>query len=56
MYHYLTELRVEADTLAADSVELEHLNILLRFIETQFANTIEEVKNLRPENLISYPT
>ncbi|KAJ7488314.1 P-loop containing nucleoside triphosphate hydrolase protein [Mycena latifolia] len=56
LYHYLLELREEAATLEEGSVELEHLNILLRFIETQFAHTIEQVNNLRPENLVSYET
>ncbi|KAJ7512900.1 AAA family ATPase [Mycena galericulata] len=56
LYHYLSELRVEAETLQDGSVQLEHLNILLNFIETQFANTIEQVNNLRPQNLISYDT
>jgi hypothetical protein len=56
LYHYLAELRAEAETLAEGSVELEHLNILIKFIETQFADTIEEVQNLRPQNLVSYNT
>ncbi|KAJ7336377.1 P-loop containing nucleoside triphosphate hydrolase protein [Mycena albidolilacea] len=56
LYHYLSELRAEAETLQEGSVELEHLNILLDFIETQFANTIESVNNLRPQNLVSYDT
>ncbi|KAJ6571786.1 P-loop containing nucleoside triphosphate hydrolase protein [Mycena capillaripes] len=56
LYHYLSELRAEAETLQDGSVELEHLNILLNFIETQFANTIEQVNNLRPQNLVSYDT
>jgi hypothetical protein len=56
LYHYLTELRAEAETLQEGSVELEHLQILLNFIETQFANTIEQVNNLRPQNLVSYDT
>ncbi|KAJ6576123.1 P-loop containing nucleoside triphosphate hydrolase protein [Mycena vulgaris] len=56
LYHYLSELRAEAETLEEGSVELEHLAILLRFIETQFASTIEQVNNLRPQNLISYET
>ncbi|KAJ6576060.1 P-loop containing nucleoside triphosphate hydrolase protein [Mycena vulgaris] len=56
LYHYLSELRIEAETLDESSAELEHLNILLRFIETQFAGTIEQVNNLRPQNLISYET
>ncbi|KAJ7101290.1 P-loop containing nucleoside triphosphate hydrolase protein [Mycena belliarum] len=56
LYHHLSELREAATTLQQGSVEVEHLNILLRFIETQFANTIEQVNNLRPENLVSYDT
>ncbi|KAJ7635038.1 P-loop containing nucleoside triphosphate hydrolase protein, partial [Roridomyces roridus] len=56
LYHYLEELRAEAVTLSEDSIQLQHLNILLNFIETQFAKTIEEVKNLRPQNLISFDT
>ncbi|KAF7349249.1 AAA family ATPase [Mycena sanguinolenta] len=56
LYHYLSELRAEAGTLQKDSVELVHLNILLNFIETQFAKTTEQVNNLRPKNLISYDT
>ncbi|KAF8189902.1 P-loop containing nucleoside triphosphate hydrolase protein [Mycena galopus ATCC 62051] len=56
LYHYFSELRAEAKTLQEDSVELVHLNILLNFIETQFAKTTEQVKNLRPQNLISYDT
>lgn len=56
LYHYFAELQAEATTLKEGSIELEHLNILLRFIETQFANTIEEVKNLRPQNLTSFET
>ncbi|KAJ7787163.1 P-loop containing nucleoside triphosphate hydrolase protein [Mycena olivaceomarginata] len=51
LYHYLSELRAEAGTLQEGSVELEHLTFLLDFIETQFANTIESVNNLRPRNL-----
>ncbi|KAK7019025.1 AAA family ATPase [Favolaschia claudopus] len=43
-------------TLAEGSDELVHMNILLNFIETQFANTIEQVNNLRPQNLVSYDT
>ncbi|KAJ7269327.1 P-loop containing nucleoside triphosphate hydrolase protein [Mycena haematopus] len=56
LYHYLSELRAEADALQEGAVELEHLNVLLNFIETQFADTIEQVKNLSPQNLISYDT
>ncbi|KAJ7650899.1 P-loop containing nucleoside triphosphate hydrolase protein [Roridomyces roridus] len=56
LYHYMEELGAEAETLAKDSVELDHLKILLDFIQTQFAKTIEEVSNLRPQNLISYST
>ncbi|KAJ7465589.1 AAA family ATPase [Mycena latifolia] len=56
LYHYLPELKVEAETLIEASVELTYLNILLRFIETQFADTIEQVNNLRPQNLISFDT
>ncbi|KAF7337590.1 AAA family ATPase [Mycena sanguinolenta] len=56
LYHYLSELRAEAETLQEGSTELEHLNVLLKFIETQFAETIEEVNNLRPHNLITYDT
>ncbi|KAJ6499691.1 P-loop containing nucleoside triphosphate hydrolase protein [Mycena vitilis] len=56
LYHYLVELKAEADTLQKGSVELEHLDILLNFIETQFAKTIEQVNNLRPQNLVSYDT
>ncbi|KAJ7458501.1 P-loop containing nucleoside triphosphate hydrolase protein [Mycena latifolia] len=56
LYHYLPELKVEAGTLKEGSIELTHLNILLRFIETQFAGTIEQVNNLRPQNLISCDT
>ncbi|KAJ7751769.1 P-loop containing nucleoside triphosphate hydrolase protein [Mycena maculata] len=56
LYHYLSELRAEAQTLQEGSIELEHLNILLNFIETQFAATIEEVNNLLPQGLISYGT
>ncbi|KAJ6520232.1 P-loop containing nucleoside triphosphate hydrolase protein [Mycena sanguinolenta] len=56
LYHYLSELRAEAETLEEDSIELEHLNVLLNFIETQFADTIEQVKNLCPQNLITYDT
>ncbi|KAF7337591.1 AAA family ATPase [Mycena sanguinolenta] len=56
LYHYLSELRAEAETLEEGSVELEHLNVLLDFIETQFADIIEQVKNLRPQNLITYDT
>jgi hypothetical protein len=44
------------EPLQEGSVELVHLNILLNFIETQFATTIESVDNLRPQNLISYDT
>ncbi|KAK7046702.1 AAA family ATPase [Favolaschia claudopus] len=56
LYHYLSELQAEAKTLAEGSDELVHMNILLNFIETQFANTIEQVNNLRPQNLVSYDT
>ncbi|KAJ7255682.1 hypothetical protein C8J57DRAFT_1721711 [Mycena rebaudengoi] len=56
LYHYLSELRAEAQTLREGSMELEHLNILLNFIEAQFATTIEQVNNLLPQNLISYET
>ncbi|KAJ7269329.1 hypothetical protein B0H12DRAFT_33079 [Mycena haematopus] len=56
LYHYLSELHAEAETLQEGSIELEHLKILLNFIEKQFADTIEQVKNLRPQNLISYDT
>ncbi|KAJ7217486.1 P-loop containing nucleoside triphosphate hydrolase protein [Mycena haematopus] len=56
LYHYFSELRAEAETLQKDSVELVHFNILLNFIETQFAKTVEQVNNLRPQNLISYDT
>ncbi|KAJ7319012.1 P-loop containing nucleoside triphosphate hydrolase protein [Mycena albidolilacea] len=56
LYHYFSELRAEVEPLQEGSVELVHLNILLNFIETQFATTIESVNNLRPQNLISYDT
>ncbi|KAJ7751771.1 P-loop containing nucleoside triphosphate hydrolase protein, partial [Mycena maculata] len=56
LYHYRSELRAEAQTLREGSVELEHLNILINFIETQFATTIEQVNNLFPQGLISYET
>ncbi|KAJ7114175.1 P-loop containing nucleoside triphosphate hydrolase protein [Mycena crocata] len=56
LYHYLSELRAEAETLEEGSVELDHLTILLRFVESQFANTIEKVNNLRPQNLATYET
>ncbi|KAJ7651008.1 AAA family ATPase [Roridomyces roridus] len=42
LYHYLEELRAEAQTLAKDSIELDHLKILLDFIQTHFSMTIEE--------------
>ncbi|KAJ6537188.1 hypothetical protein B0H19DRAFT_1270842 [Mycena capillaripes] len=56
LYHYLTELRAEASTLKEGFAEFVHLNILLDFIEKQFANTIDQVNNLRPQNLVSYQT
>ncbi|KAJ7757187.1 hypothetical protein DFH07DRAFT_958772 [Mycena maculata] len=56
LYHYRQELRAEAQTMQERSVALEHLNILLNFIETQFATTIEQVNNLLPQGLISFET
>ncbi|KAK7064773.1 AAA family ATPase [Favolaschia claudopus] len=56
LYHYRSELVAEAETLKQGSEELVHLNILLDFIETQFASTIDSVDNLRPGNLVTYNT
>ncbi|KAJ6520231.1 AAA family ATPase [Mycena sanguinolenta] len=56
LYHYLPELRAEAEALHEGSTELEHLNVLLKFIEKQFAETIEQINNLCPQNLITYDT
>ncbi|KAK5942842.1 hypothetical protein PMZ80_005408 [Knufia obscura] len=56
LYHYRQEFLDELEKISPDSELGRHLPILLRFLEEEFIDTINETNNLNPQGLCSYDT
>ena len=54
LFHYRHELAAAAEHLEQHSEAAEHLELLLDFIDTEFAETIEVTENLLEQGMINY--
>lgn len=56
LYHYRQEFLDKFEKTPVDSELGRHMRILLKFLEEEFVDTINETNNLNPQGLCSYDT